>query len=191
MDRRELLTDGMAMDMGFSSTVGRCPRPGDRGAAIIRGGLRGQDGVWRPPGLSSTGGGIRFGAARPRRPSRASDLARHLAPRAAGSTCWHRARLAPAACAWVPRSTITPWSSTIISSAPTMVESRCAMTSVVRFARHPLQFVLDFVLGMAVKRRGRLVEHQDRRRLQMVRAMATRCFSPPESFRPRSPTSVS
>ena len=34
---------------------------------------------------------------------------------------------------WVPRSTITPWSSTNISSAPTMVESRCAMTRVVRF----------------------------------------------------------
>src|SRR5262249_2110962 len=27
--------------------------------------------------------------------------------------------------------------------------------------------------------------------LRMVRAMATRCFSPPESLRPRSPTSVS
>ncbi len=27
--------------------------------------------------------------------------------------------------------------------------------------------------------------------LRIVRAMATRCFSPPESFRPRSPTSVS
>jgi hypothetical protein len=26
---------------------------------------------------------------------------------------------------------------------------------------------------------------------RMVRAMATRCFSPPESFRPRSPTYVS
>jgi hypothetical protein len=27
--------------------------------------------------------------------------------------------------------------------------------------------------------------------LRMVRAMATRCFSPPDSFRPRSPTSAS
>ena len=33
-------------------------------------------------------------------------------------------------------------------------------------ARHPLQRVLDFVLGVAVERRGRLVQHQDRRRLQ-------------------------
>ena len=33
-------------------------------------------------------------------------------------------------------------------------------------ARHPLQRLLDFVLGMAVERRGRLVQHQDRRRLQ-------------------------
>ena len=29
-----------------------------------------------------------------------------------------------------------------------------------------------------------------RGRFRMARAMATRCFSPPESLRPRSPTSV-
>ena len=65
----------------------------------------------------------------------------------------------------VPRSTITPWSSTMISSAPTMVDSRCAITSVVRFARHALERILDLLLGVAVERRGRLVEQQDRRRL--------------------------
>ena len=40
------------------------------------------------------------------------------------------------------------------------------MTSVVRFSRHPLERVLDLPLGVAVERRGRLVEQQDRRRLQ-------------------------
>ena len=33
-------------------------------------------------------------------------------------------------------------------------------------ARDPLQRFLDFMLGVAVERRGRLIEHQDRRRLQ-------------------------
>ena len=33
-------------------------------------------------------------------------------------------------------------------------------------ARHAFERVLDLALGMAVERRGRLVEHQDRRRLQ-------------------------
>ena len=54
----------------------------------------------------------------------------------------------------------------MISSASTTVESRCAMTSVVRFARHAVERVLDFLLGVGVERRGRLVEHQDRRVLQ-------------------------
>ena len=33
-------------------------------------------------------------------------------------------------------------------------------------ARDALERVLDFLLGVAVERRGRLVEHQDRRRFQ-------------------------
>ena len=50
---------------------------------------------------------------------------------------------------------------------------------------------LDLALGLRVERRGGLVEDQDRRVLQNARAIATRCFSPPESLRPRSPTIVS
>ena len=50
------------------------------------------------------------------------------------------------------------------------------------------QGLLDRRLGAAVERAGRLVEDQDRRVLEQVRAMATRCFSPPDSLRPRSPT---
>jgi hypothetical protein len=53
------------------------------------------------------------------------------------------------------------------------------------------EFGLDRLFGLRVERRGGLVEDQDRRVLQQARAMATRCFSPPESFRPRSPTRVS
>ena len=40
------------------------------------------------------------------------------------------------------------------------------MTSVVRFARDAVERVLDVLLGVAVERRGRLVEHQDRRALE-------------------------
>ena len=78
---------------------------------------------------------------------------------------------------------------TRISSESITVDSRCAMTSVVR-ASTPVQGCLDFLLGTAVERRGRLVEQEDEG-VRMARAMATRCFSPPESFSPRSPTMVS
>ena len=65
------------------------------------------------------------------------------------------------------------------------------MTSVVRSARDLGEARLDFALGLGIERRGRLVEDQDPRRLQQTRAIATRCFSPPDSLRPRSPTIVS
>ena len=50
---------------------------------------------------------------------------------------------------------------------------------------------LDLALGLGVERRGRLVEDQDFGAFRMTRAIATRCFSPPDSFSPRSPTVVS
>jgi hypothetical protein len=72
-----------------------------------------------------------------------------------------------------------------------MVERRCAMTMLVRRAATSRERLLDRGLGAAVQRAGRLVEDQDRRVLEQGAAIATRCFSPPESFRPRSPTCVS
>ncbi len=51
--------------------------------------------------------------------------------------------------------------------------------------------LLDLALGMAVEGGGRLVQTRIGGDFSMARAMATRCFSPPESFSPRSPTSVS
>ena len=92
---------------------------------------------------------------------------------------------------WVPRSAITPWSRTMISSAPTMVESRCAITNVVRSrdTRSSASWISFSVWLSSAE-----VASSSRRMggpLRMVRAIATRCFSPPESFRPRSPTSVS
>ena len=84
----------------------------------------------------------------------------------AAPTSAHSARPWPAAAAWVPRSTITPPSSTRISCASTTVESRCAITSVVLFCAALLQLGLDRALVGRVQRRGRLVEDQDRRVLQ-------------------------
>ena len=80
----------------------------------------------------------------------------------------------------------------MISSAATMVESRCAITSEVRLRETRFERRLDLVLGVAVERAT-----SPRRASgsaapsSTVRAIATRCFSPPESFRPRSPTWVS
>ena len=52
-----------------------------------------------------------------------------------------------------------------------------------------VKFVLNIFFSVAVERRGRFVkQEQDGGPLRIVRAIATRCFSPPESFNPRSPT---
>ena len=59
-----------------------------------------------------------------------------------------------------------PSSRTMISSALTTVDSRCAMTSVVRSRETCVERRLDFPLGVDVERRGRLVEDEDRRRLE-------------------------
>ena len=75
-------------------------------------------------------------------------------------------------------------------SASTMVESRWAMTTVVR-----LRATLSSAswISFSVWLSSALVASSSSRiggPLRMVRAMATRCFSPPDSFRPRSPTMV-
>ena len=70
-----------------------------------------------------------------------------------------------------------------------MVERRCAIAN--RLALHEAEkLLLDRELDLAVERRGRLVEHEDRRILQ-DHASAIRCRCPPESLTPRSPTCAS
>src|SRR5262249_2827960 len=68
-------------------------------------------------------------------------------------------------------------------------------------ARHPAHRLLNFLLGMAAAWPGRLPAPQPRRcraartrsggAWRMARGIAPRCFSPPESLRPRSPAAVS
>jgi twitching motility protein PilU len=80
---------------------------------------------------------------------------------------------------------------TRISSASTTVDRRCAMTSVVRFSEMRLS---SCWIDCSVPLSSEDVASSNTRMggfFRMARAMATRCFSPPESFRPRSPTTVS
>ena len=62
------------------------------------------------------------------------------------------------------------------------------MTSVVRSAETSLRLAwISFSVWVS---RAEVASSKSRMagRLRMVRAMATRCFSPPDSFSPRSPT---
>mmetsp|Transcript_12598 Transcript_12598/g.28953 ORF Transcript_12598/g.28953 Transcript_12598/m.28953 type:complete len:160 (+) Transcript_12598:3521-4000(+) len=86
---------------------------------------------------------------------------------------------------------IHPPSSTKMTCACVMVESRCAMMRVVL----PLHISSNAPwISYSVCESSALVASSSRTILgflRIVRAMATRCFSPPESFNPRSPTLVS
>ena len=62
-----------------------------------------------------------------------------------------------------PTRSTTPSSSTWMRSASRTVDSRWAMTSVVRSRADVLERALDRGLGLVVDGRGGLVEHQDRR----------------------------
>ena len=67
---------------------------------------------------------------------------------------------------WLPISTMRPRSRTTMRSAPSTVERRWAITSVVRPAHQQAQLLLHAPLGLVVERRRRLVEDQHRRVLE-------------------------
>mmetsp|Transcript_15795 Transcript_15795/g.22123 ORF Transcript_15795/g.22123 Transcript_15795/m.22123 type:complete len:128 (-) Transcript_15795:816-1199(-) len=94
-------------------------------------------------------------------------------------------------CLWVPDSQICPRSRTMICSACAIVDSLCAMTiHVLFFPSFNMAFWTacsvtlskDDVASSRSTTGGSLRRHL---------AMATLCFSPPESFKPLSPTFVS
>ena len=58
-------------------------------------------------------------------------------------------------------------------------------------ARHLAERALDFLLGQLSSAEVASSRTRIGGPLRMVRAIDTRCFSPPDSLRPRSPTSVS
>ena len=89
---------------------------------------------------------------------------------------------------YVPASAIPPPEMNKILFASTMVERRCATTSVVR----PSQIRRKLSRMCRSVRESRADVASSRRTmlgcLRMVRAMAIRCFSPPLTFNPLSPT---
>merc|ERR1719424_2017407 len=92
----------------------------------------------------------------------------------------------------VPCSTTRPSSITAILSALRMVESRCAITSVVRppaasssSSAACTMAPLSLSSAEVASSRTRMAGSRTR-----ARAMASRCFCPPESCTPFSPTSV-
>mmetsp|Transcript_15048 Transcript_15048/g.34740 ORF Transcript_15048/g.34740 Transcript_15048/m.34740 type:complete len:100 (-) Transcript_15048:659-958(-) len=86
---------------------------------------------------------------------------------------------------------IAPFSSTIIWSACWMVPSRWAITRTVRCS--PSLFSAFCTLRSVRESRALVASSRSTMggSLSKHRAIATRCFSPPDSLRPRSPTTVS
>ena len=93
--------------------------------------------------------------------------------------------------AWVPRSVTPSFVITMISSALRTVDSRCATTMQVRPAasRSRADWIcISVALSSALVASSRMrIEGFFRN----TRAIEMRCFCPPESLTPRSPTSVS
>mmetsp|Transcript_16887 Transcript_16887/g.29246 ORF Transcript_16887/g.29246 Transcript_16887/m.29246 type:complete len:97 (-) Transcript_16887:2081-2371(-) len=93
-------------------------------------------------------------------------------------------------CACVPISRTRPLSSTMMVSACATVDSLCATMTVVRSSDSSLS---DCTISCSVAVSKALVASSRTRMagfLRMMRAMPTRCFSPPDSLAPRSPTRV-
>ena len=115
----------------------------------------------------------------------------HLVGQAASRRSRGRAAESSSSSSWLPRAATRPSSSTTISSASAIVDSRCAITNVVRpsitSARADLMrlSVVASTLEVASSR------IRMRGSASSARAIATRWRWPPLRVRPRSPTSVS
>ena len=93
-----------------------------------------------------------------------------------------------------PCSTTLPFFSTTILSALATVDSRWAIRSVTKLGRVLMMPLIVWVISFSVSVSSELVASSKIRRsgfLKSARAMARRCRSPPESFRPPSPIRVS
>ena len=91
----------------------------------------------------------------------------------------------------VPASTIRPLSTTRILSALRMVDSRWAMTKVVRSCMTFGQGRLDQALGLGVQGRGRFVEDEDGRVLEQGPGDGQPLALAARKLPPRSPMGVS
>ena len=98
--------------------------------------------------------------------------------------------VASSSSAWVPVSTIRPAAMTTMRLARSMVESRCATTSVVRpaiSASSPCWTFLSLSVSSALVASSRI---RIGAFLSSARAIATRWRWPPDSITPFSPTIV-
>mmetsp|Transcript_19416 Transcript_19416/g.57753 ORF Transcript_19416/g.57753 Transcript_19416/m.57753 type:complete len:99 (+) Transcript_19416:117-413(+) len=93
----------------------------------------------------------------------------------------------------VPASATAPSAKTQILSAPRMVESRWAITSVVRLAPRTTSSSAACTTFSDLASRADVASSKisSRGSRTRARAMATRCFWPPLNWRPRAPTCVS
>ena len=92
---------------------------------------------------------------------------------------------------WLPCSAIVPFSKTIILSASIIVDNLWAITNVVFLFDN---FLRDFSIDFSVLESKADVASSKINIFGFFKsalAMATLCFSPPESLRPLSPTIVS
>ena len=173
---------------GWAGSGARGVRRGHRRTIASTLSSRGGAAGWRgPPSPPSPPRPARPGPCRPRR-GRGTGSTRR---RAAACTCRSSGRRRRRGSAWVPRSTTRPASITRICSARRMVESRCAITNVVR----PRMRWASPSWMSASDSESRLEVASSRIRMRgsarIARAMETRCRWPPESLTPRSPTTVS
>mmetsp|Transcript_3194 Transcript_3194/g.7760 ORF Transcript_3194/g.7760 Transcript_3194/m.7760 type:complete len:109 (-) Transcript_3194:1614-1940(-) len=94
---------------------------------------------------------------------------------------------------WVPCSTILPFSTTQILSAFLIVDSLCAITTVVLLVFCISSSSAACTIFSLAESRALVASSSSSTAgfLIMARAIATRCFCPPERNPPFSPTSVS
>src|SRR6266704_2151540 len=126
----------------------------------------------------------------------AVDLGRHqIASSSTSSACWRKrsAYTPPRASrlSWSPSSTTRPSSSTQIRSASFTVVKRCATRMVVRSRKKPRSWSRMVRSVSASTLESASSRTSTRGAAASTRASATRCFCPPESVTPRSPTIVS
>src|SRR6266513_2134412 len=126
----------------------------------------------------------------------AVDLGRHqIASSSTSSDCWRKrsAYTPPRASrlSWSPSSTTRPSSSTQIRSASFTVVRRCATRMVVRSRKKPRSWSRMVRSVSASTLESASSRTSTRGAAASTRASATRCFCPPESVTPRSPTMVS
>ena len=91
----------------------------------------------------------------------------------------------------MPRSVISPSSMTKIWSAWITADNRWAMISIV--APWEISAKFSWITPSVIESSDDVASSNRKMRgfFKTTRAMATRCFSPPDNFRPRSPTTVS